>query len=142
MGRTHRWYATHLLRELDLFPGQELLIMLLSERGAQAQNELVQILGLDHSTVAKALRRMEAAGLIKRRQSSADRRATVVALAPKGVAMVKKINAVWAKLEQAATAALTAEQQTIMVGLMQTIADSVAAHHHEFNAKGKQRTQQ
>ena len=126
LARTHRAYAQALLRELDLFPGQELLIMRLSDTGPQTQTELVTHMGVDHSTVAKSLARMEAAGLIARRASPDDRRATVVSLTAKGCAMRARIDVVWEQLERATVAALRPEERKQVVQLLARIEHSVA----------------
>jgi DNA-binding MarR family transcriptional regulator len=114
-----------LLRALDLFPSQELLIMNLWEKGPQTQTELVRFLRFDHSTIAKSLRRMEVAGLIARRPSAEDRRATVVSLTPKGRAIRKKIEGVWGQLERAS--ALSPEERKHLVRLMARVEKNVAS---------------
>ncbi|HEX7838608.1 MAG TPA: MarR family winged helix-turn-helix transcriptional regulator [Kofleriaceae bacterium] len=126
LARTHRAYAATLLRELDLFPSQELMIMSLSEKGPQTQTELVKHLGCDHSTVAKSLTRMEAAGLIARCRSQEDRRATVVSLTRKGEAIQTKIDAAWERLERATVAALSPDQRKQLVRLMAQVEQHVA----------------
>ncbi len=127
LARAHRAHAGEMLRALDLHPGQEILIMAIAESGPypQTQNDLAQVMGVDHSTVAKSLRRMETAGLISRRQSDIDGRATIVFLTPKGVATSKKIERVWAELERVTVANLTALQRRALAELMQTVEDTV-----------------
>src|SRR3954451_3972601 len=66
LARAHRACAAAMLREMDLHPGQELLLMQLFDRDGQTQSELLDSVGLDHSTVSKALRRMQDAGLLTR----------------------------------------------------------------------------
>src|SRR5438034_4844479 len=55
LARAHRGCAAAMLREVDLHPGQELLLMHLFDRDGQTQAELVESVGLDHSTVSKSL---------------------------------------------------------------------------------------
>ncbi|CAM5742383.1 NADPH dehydrogenase [Streptomyces alboniger] len=66
LARAHRARAAAMLREMDLHPGQELLLMQLLDRDGQTQSELLESVGLDHSTVSKSLRRMQDAGLLNR----------------------------------------------------------------------------
>lgn len=101
--------------------------MNLAENGPQMQSELVKLLGLDHSTVAKSLTRMEAAGLIARCTCESDRRATMVSLTKKGEALHKKVEAVWGQLERASVAGLSAAQQKLLVRWMECVEQSVAA---------------
>lgn len=127
VARTHRAYATALLRELDLFPGQELLLLDLAEHGPLSQSALVRCRCLDHSTVAKSLARMASAGLITRKTSSEDRRATIVSLTRKGEAVHDKIQAAWTALERATVAGLSSEQRKQLVRLMASVEKHIAA---------------
>ena len=111
LARAHRAYAAALLREMDLHPGQELLLMQLFDRDGQTQSELLESVGLDHSTVSKSLRRMQDAGLLVREPAAHDRRVMVVHLTDKGRAMREPIAALWQTLEEASARNLS-EQQT------------------------------
>ncbi len=99
--------------------------MALSENGPQTQSQLVKIEGTDHSTIAKSLSRMESAGLISRRPSKEDRRATIVSLTAKGTAIHKKIRSVWHKLERVTTSHLEEEQREQLVHSMQSVEKSI-----------------
>jgi MarR family transcriptional regulator, organic hydroperoxide resistance regulator len=110
LARTHRAYAAALLRKMDLHPGQELLLMHLLDRDGQSQSELLECLGLDHSTVSKALRRMQDAGLVIREPATHDRRVMVVHLTDKGRAMREPLAALWQALEEISARALSHQQ--------------------------------
>ncbi len=100
--------------------------MLLAERGAQSQAQLVQLLGLDHSTVAKSLGRMEKAGLIERSASQTDRRAMIVSLTRAGIRAQKNVRAAWDRLERASIAGLNDQQRVTLEHLMELVERSVA----------------
>jgi DNA-binding MarR family transcriptional regulator len=121
LARTHRAYAGDLLRALDLFPGQEIMLMALWEHGERTQSELVQLLACDPSTVAKSLRRMETAGLVTRHTLAQDRRVSIVSVTKKGRALQRKVDAAWRALEDATVASLDEAQQHTAVSLMRTI---------------------
>jgi DNA-binding MarR family transcriptional regulator len=106
LARVHRGYAAALLRELGLHPGQELLLMRLLDRDGQTQSELLDVVGLDHSTVSKSLSRMQHAGLVSRTRAPHDRRVLRVHLTDKGRDMRAPIEALWARLERLTVAAL------------------------------------
>jgi DNA-binding MarR family transcriptional regulator len=110
LARVHRAYAARLLRELGLHPGQEHLLMHLYDRDGQTQSELLESVGLDHSTISKALSRMEQAGLLRREKSERDRRVIVVWLTDEGRAMRAPIERMWQTLERTAVGALDADQ--------------------------------
>ncbi len=99
--------------------------MALSENGPQTQSQLVKIEGTDHSTIAKSLSRMESAGLISRRPSKEDRRATIVSLTAKGTAIHRKIRAVWHELEHVTTSHLGEKQREKLVQSMQSVEKSI-----------------
>ena len=125
LARAHRGCAAALLREMDLHPGQELLLMHLLDRDGQTQSELLESVGLDHSTVSKALRRMQDAGLLVREPAAHDRRVMVVHLTDKGRAMREPLAAMWRALEETSARNLSAQQAESFVRMAYTIADAI-----------------
>jgi DNA-binding MarR family transcriptional regulator len=125
LARAHRAYAAALLREMDLHPGQELLLMQLFDRDGQTQSELLDIVGLDHSTVSKSLRRMQDAGLLVREPAAHDRRVMVVHLTDKGRAMREPIAALWQTLEEASARNLSEQQTESFVDTAYTITEAI-----------------
>ncbi len=127
LARAHRAYAGVLLRKMDLHPGQELLLMQLLDREGQTQSELLEAVGLDHSTVSKSLRRMQEAGLLVREPAAHDRRVMVVHLTDKGRAMREPIAALWQSLEEVAAGNLTEQQAAAFVETAYAITDAIAS---------------
>jgi DNA-binding MarR family transcriptional regulator len=127
LARAHRARAGAMLREMDLHPGQELLLMQLLDRDGQTQSELLDSVGLDHSTVSKSLRRMQDAGLLIREPAAHDRRVMVVHLTDKGRAMREPIAAMWQALEETSARNLSAQQAESFVRTAYTIADAITS---------------
>lgn len=125
LARAHRARAAAMLREMDLHPGQELLLMQLLDRDGQTQSELLESVGLDHSTVSKSLRRMQDAGLLVREPAEHDRRVMVVHLTDKGRAMREPLAAMWRALEQTSALNLSAQQAESFVRTAYAIADAI-----------------
>ncbi len=125
LARAHRARAAAMLREMDLHPGQELLLMHLLDRDGQTQSELLDSVGLDHSTVSKALRRMQDAGLLVRAPADHDRRVMVVHLTDKGRAMREPIAAMWRALEETSARNLTAQQAEAFVHTAYTVVHAI-----------------
>ncbi|WP_328500457.1 MarR family winged helix-turn-helix transcriptional regulator [Streptomyces sp. NBC_00457] len=125
LARAHRARAAAMLREMDLHPGQELLLMHLLDRDGQTQSELLDSVGLDHSTVSKSLRRMQDAGLLVREPAAHDRRVMVVHLTDKGRAMRAPLAAMWQALEEISAQNLSAEQAESFVRTAYAIADAI-----------------
>ncbi|MEU0009520.1 MarR family winged helix-turn-helix transcriptional regulator [Streptomyces sp. NPDC006314] len=113
--RVHRIMAGNLLRETGLYPGQELLMMQLWQRGEQRQADLIKTLGLDPSTVTKMLQRLEQSGFVSRSHSPHDRRAVVVTPTRAGRALRDKVQQAWQDLEAITSTGFTEEeyQQTM-----------------------------
>ncbi|NGO76041.1 winged helix-turn-helix transcriptional regulator [Streptomyces sp. YC504] len=126
LARAHRARAAVLLREMDLHPGQELLVMQLLDRDGQSQSELLECVGLDHSTVSKSLRRMQDAGLLVREPAAHDRRVMVVHLTDKGRALREPIAALWQTLEESSARDLSARQTEDFVRTARTITEAIA----------------
>ena len=125
LARAHRGFAAALLRRLDLHPGQELILMHLHQRDGQTQSELVASVGVDHSTMSKALRRMQETGLLTREPAEYDRRVSVNHLTAKGNAMREPIAAMWRELEDVTTCNLTPRQTTALRSAAHTLIDSI-----------------
>lgn len=130
LARVHRVRAGQILRELELHPGQEVLLMELDGVEHRSQSDLVRTLMLDHSTVAKSLRRLEIAGFVFRRPSGVDRRSVDVSLTPRGAALLQDVRAAWARLERETVAGLTAAERRealrTLEGLERAASDGLA----------------
>lgn len=127
LARAHRGFAAGLLRQLDLHPGQELVLMHLFDRDGQTQSELLASVGLDHSTLSKTLRRMQDAGLLLRQPADHDRRVMVVHLTEKGRAMHEPITSMWETLEETTTRNLSPQQAESVMNAAAAIVSSINA---------------
>ncbi|GKQ40018.1 MarR family winged helix-turn-helix transcriptional regulator [Streptomyces sp. A012304] len=68
-----------LLDELGLTYPQYLVLLVLWERGEITVKDLADALRLDYGTVSPLLKRLETAGLVRRRRSARDERSVLVA---------------------------------------------------------------
>jgi DNA-binding MarR family transcriptional regulator len=121
IARKHRVVVGNLLRPIGLYPGQELLLMQLWERDARSQADLVDALGIDHSTVTKMLQRMAAAGLVERRASSVDRRVVVVSLTARGRRVRVEVERIWQDMERLTVGHLGGMQRADLLRLLHSI---------------------
>lgn len=87
----HGWLFFEETSEFDITPVQYSLLTALAENGETDQNTLASDIGLERSSVAEVLPRLELRGLLSRRQSDQDRRMKLVKLTRKGSALVKKM---------------------------------------------------
>ncbi|MFE5910204.1 MarR family winged helix-turn-helix transcriptional regulator [Streptomyces wedmorensis] len=126
VARMHRIAMGRRLRDLGLYPGQELMMMRLWDCGAVRQSELIQSLGLDPSTVTKMLQRMEQCGYVQRRPDPADRRAVLVETTEKGQALRLGVEGAWSDLETATLAGLGEADRAELARLLGVLAENLA----------------
>ncbi|MFB9331122.1 MarR family winged helix-turn-helix transcriptional regulator [Paenibacillus aurantiacus] len=122
LARSHHRIAGQLLREAGLYPGQELVLMQLWHRDSQSQNSLSRSLRLDHSTIAKSVRRLEDAGLVTCSRSEEDKRVTLVSLTQTGREFESRVTQAWSKLEEITTEHLHDEEKAQFAALAKKIA--------------------
>lgn len=79
------------LQKLDLYGGQERIILLLTERDGLSPGAIATKLGVSAPTIAKSINRLAASGVVVRRHNASDRRKATVHLTELGHSMVRKI---------------------------------------------------
>ncbi|MFF3035421.1 MarR family winged helix-turn-helix transcriptional regulator [Streptomyces rubiginosohelvolus] len=125
VARLHRIAAGKVLKGVDLYPGQELLMMHLWDRGAVRQTELIRALELDPSTVTKMLQRLEQTGHVRRRPDPADRRAVLVEATDQSCALHTAVEAAWGSLEEHTLAGLDPAERTELVRLLAKVEENL-----------------
>jgi len=110
--RAHRNLMALQLAALDppLYVGQELILGQLWKEQGVTQSCLAERVGIDASTMTKALQRLERYGLIERRPDAQDTRASRVFLTAQGQALEPVIAAVWAAVEAQTVAGFTPDE--------------------------------
>ena len=88
-----------LLQGLGLHPGHELLLMHLWDTGPQRQTDLAAEFDTDSASMTRTVQRLEKAGFVRRRPDPVDGRATLVESTPAGIALRRRVEQAWARLE-------------------------------------------
>src|SRR5437868_14916276 len=96
-----------LLDRLGLTYPQYLVMLVLWEQDGVAVKEIGERLYLDSGTLTPLLKRMEAAGLVKRTRSTEDERQVLIALTPQGQALKEKARTVPQSILAASACSLT-----------------------------------
>jgi DNA-binding MarR family transcriptional regulator len=78
-------------RGYDITPVQYSLMTALATRGKLEQNTLALEIGMERSSVAEVVPRMQRRGLLARRRSLEDRRVKLISLTRKGAALLKRM---------------------------------------------------
>ncbi|WP_435187125.1 MarR family winged helix-turn-helix transcriptional regulator [Streptomyces sp. bgisy126] len=131
VARMHRIAMGRRLRELGLYPGQELMMMRLWDCGPVRQSELIQSLGLDPSTVTKMLQRLEQSGHVRRGPDPADRRAVLVEATGKGQALRTGVEDVWRDLEALSLGGLSPADGAELARLLDLVAENLREETEE-----------
>ncbi|HKA52003.1 MAG TPA: MarR family transcriptional regulator [Candidatus Dormibacteraeota bacterium] len=131
IGMKHRGQATVALSRLGLHTGQEVLLLELDARGPRTQAELAGALGCEPPSVTLMVQKLEAAGLIERRPSATDGRATVVELTDGGRALMPRLREVWLRLAEATVARLSGASLDSVLEVVEDLASSLYARRPE-----------
>lgn len=123
VARAHRALAGTLISDLGLYTGQELLLAQLGSEDGQSQKSLGHLIRSDHSTIAKTVGRLEAAGLVERRKDEKDARVTRVFLTDAGRCIQGRIVEAWRQLEQKTSTGLSAEEAETFIRLAGKVRD-------------------
>jgi DNA-binding MarR family transcriptional regulator len=86
----------------------------LSHNGAQRQIDLVAVTSIDASTVSRLVTRLVNTGLVTRSRSLKSSREVVVALSPKGRALVTRLIPIARELEQTAAMGIAAKDMAVV----------------------------
>ncbi|MFD3658324.1 MarR family winged helix-turn-helix transcriptional regulator [Streptomyces sp. NPDC058620] len=78
------------LAELELTYPQYLVMLALWERPELPMKELGTALGMDYGTLSPLLKRLEAAGLLRREREAGDERTLTVSVSEKGAALYER----------------------------------------------------
>lgn len=126
LAKAHRAAVGELLREIGLYPGQELLLMHLWDKDHRTQVELVRVLDLDASTVTRMIARLERQQIVSRQASPSDRRARIVSLTSRGVALRDAVSRIWTELETFTLSGLGDDERDEVLKMLRRVTDGLA----------------
>jgi DNA-binding MarR family transcriptional regulator len=90
----------------------------LSNNGGRRQVDLSGMTSIDASTMSRLVSRLVRAGFVTRSRSATSSREVVVALSPKGRALVQRLIPIAKKLEDTAGAGLSAKELAVVKRLL------------------------
>jgi DNA-binding MarR family transcriptional regulator len=118
--RAHRNKAQELLSRIDLYPGQEFLLLNLQPQDGLTHSEVAENLCVQPATVTRMLDRLVRAGLVQRRTDEGDQRISRVYLTEKGQELLGPIEQAWQELEELSFANLTLEERLLLRRLLRS----------------------
>ncbi len=116
--RAHRNKAQELLSRIDLYPGQEFLLLNLWPQDGLTHSEVAENLCVQPATITRMLDRLVKAGFVQRRTDADDQRVSRVYLTEKGNQLLQPIEQVWQELEEISFANLTLEERLLLRRLL------------------------
>lgn len=116
--RHHRNRAAALLAPLGLHAGQDLILIQLWMEDGVTQSCLADRVGIDVSTMTKALQRLERYGLVHRSHDAEDTRAVRVFLTEQGRALEPAVTEVLQQVEERSFAGLTEDERAFLERLL------------------------
>lgn len=122
--KAHRAQLQLRMGPLGLHLGQELLLVDIHRYPGTTQAELVQRIGFEQPTLAKAITRMERSGFVERASDPGDRRVTLLRLTERGEAVVQDVIEAWAEADSASTSGLTETEARELTRLLNKIRDN------------------
>jgi DNA-binding MarR family transcriptional regulator len=119
-------FTAEALKENGLSIAMWRVLAALSNNGGQRQVDLADMTAIDASTLSRLVSRMVRLGLVTRSRSEKSSREVVVALSPKGRALVQRLIPIAKRLEQTASAGLPARDIAVLKRLLAQIYDNLA----------------
>ncbi|MGW1616698.1 MarR family winged helix-turn-helix transcriptional regulator [Streptomyces sp. NPDC002285] len=126
IGIRHRALAGALLAPLGLYPGQEVILLALDADGARTQGQLAIACGCEAPTITGSVRKLEAAGLVLRRDSPTDRRVSIVTLTDRGRVLMPSVKEAWRQLAEQTVAGLASASLDGLSDILADLAQSLA----------------
>lgn len=128
----------HTLRAVSEGKGsQKRSLVVLSQSGAITQSELTERLGIQPGSASEVLGKLEAAGLITRAQSEADKRTTDVRLTEAGEAAAKEAYAQRMARNAQMFAFLSEQEKAALLALLERVNEAWDTLYRQDNAEGR-----
>lgn len=127
VGVRHRALAIAALAPFGIHPGHKLVLFELGSAGPCTQAQLAAATGFEPPTITLSIRQLADAGLVTRRPSPTDRRATLVELSEKGRALLPELQAAWSRLAEQTVAGFTALPLDQLTDVLADLAASLDA---------------
>jgi DNA-binding MarR family transcriptional regulator len=127
IGIRHRALSIAALAPLGIHPGHKLLLLELETSGPRTQAQLATACGYEPPTITLSVRQLEAAGLVIRRASPTDGRATIVELSDQGRALLVDLKDAWREVAEQTVAGLTSTSVDELTTALEDLAASLDA---------------
>lgn len=114
------------LATLDLYPGQDTVLLAVSEEDGISLRQLAERLAVRPPTITKTVTRLIAQGLVVKRVSEHDGRQSHAYLTPRGADIVAAVSAARKAVDRAALADFSARERKTLRKLLQRLTQNLA----------------
>lgn len=114
--------------------GQQFVLECLWDEDGLTPGEIARLIGVEAATLTRALRRMEAGGLVERRVDVSDRRRVRTWLTPRGRDLRPAVLAVMDQLAQDAVALLSDQETAVLEELMARVGRALSQRRAPVDA--------
>lgn len=119
------------LSEHDVHAGQEFVLQCLWREDGLTPGELARRIGVETPTITRAVQRMEAAGLVRRRDDPLDARLVRVHLTDRGRELQKVIPKSLRRVVETALAGFSEQDRATLERLLALVRSNLAPEGHE-----------
>lgn len=120
------YHRTHtLLDKVGVYHGQPGMLFLLYKKDGQSQKDLANKLNIKPATVTVMLRRMEKAGLLKRKADDIDQRISRVYITEKGKEVCEEVKEIMKIINSECFSNFTAEEEILLRRLLMQVRDNL-----------------
>ena len=124
----------------DLTKQQFIVLSAVEQNEGMSQTDLVNITGIDRSTLAEMIRRMIEKGLLDRERTETDQRANAVRIAPGGRKALRTARAASERAERALLSALSSSDRAKFIRMLTTVVSNAeTAEPHAPNERRRAR---
>lgn len=109
------------MRDGDLTPRQLAVLVTVAQNEGLSQTGLVDRTGIDRSTLADIVRRLQKKGLIQRRRTKEDARAYAVKLTDEGKRVLRTAEPIARRVDERILDALPSKQREMFIDELQSI---------------------
>jgi DNA-binding MarR family transcriptional regulator len=109
------------IEQFGLYVGQDLIMVQLWNEEGLTQSHLAERVGIEVSTMTKALQRLERYGLVRRCHDTEDTRVIRVFLTEQGRALKPVVTEQWLQAEQRTFAGFTSDEYALLGSFLERI---------------------
>jgi DNA-binding MarR family transcriptional regulator len=120
-------FAAEMKRSGDLTPRQLAVLITVGQDEGLNQTELVERTGIDRSTMADIVKRMQRKGLLQRRRTKEDARAYAVKLTYEGRRVLRAAEPLGKRIDERVLEALPQQRRGEFIERLQTIVEKLQA---------------